>query len=271
MLLQQWRARSQQGLCSKRRPWIVTTYNPPNAPTQVCLRRSIWRDQGIHRHLATPLDMLHTAVIRSLPGSTLSWKDSFQFRYLIAQEAQELGVARTARKYSVSYGKARYWADKLHGSNPGVHGGHRYQTLTQEAQLALEWTIFLIWEADPNLRDYQVVQILRDELGWSWLGDQQTNAAIKRIQRIRKNYDLYRRRNCRSSRGRRVVLGRDMSEHVDVTSNQTASPRSSARVRHNYGDRELFWLKFTVLLQTQPVCNQSLRSTDIVFHNFRSY
>eukprot|EP00808_Paulinella_micropora_P015136 g20018.t1 len=60
-----------------------------------------------------------------------------------------------------------------------------------------------------------------------------------------RNYDLYRRRNCRSSRGRRVVLGRDMSEHVDVTSNQTASPRSSARVRHNYGDRELFWLKFT--------------------------
>eukprot|EP00808_Paulinella_micropora_P027102 g62585.t1 len=122
----------------------------------------------------------------------------------------------------------------------------------------------------------------------------------KWIQRIRKNYDLYRRRNCRPSRGRRVVLGRDMSEHVDVTysvtyltslvhprggallsvrqrknslcsSNQTASPRSSARVRHNYGDRELFWLKFTVLLQTQPVCNQSLRSTDIVFHNFRSY
>eukprot|EP00808_Paulinella_micropora_P012785 g77084.t1 len=40
MLLQQWRARSQQGLCSKRRPWIVTTYNPPNAPTSVCVAQS---------------------------------------------------------------------------------------------------------------------------------------------------------------------------------------------------------------------------------------
>eukprot|EP00808_Paulinella_micropora_P017449 g78564.t1 len=252
MLLQQWRARSQQGLCSKRRPWIVTTYNPLNAPTSVCVAQS----GGIRG---------------STGGLAIGYK-------IFAWIYTELGVARTARKYSVSYGKARYWADKLHGSNPGVHGGHRYQTLTQEAQLALEWTIFLIWEAGPNLRDYQVVQILRDELGWSWLGDQQTNAAIKRIQRIRKNYDLYRRRNSRSSRGRRVVLGRDMSEHVDVTysvtyltslvhprggallsvrqrknslcsSNQTASPRSSARVRHNYGDRELFWLKFTAFVQ----------------------
>eukprot|EP00808_Paulinella_micropora_P011888 g75597.t1 len=144
MLLQQWRARSvcvaQSGGIRGFTGGLAIGYR-----------------FEFSRHLATPLDMLHTAVIRSLPGSTLSWKDSFQFRYLIAQEAQELGVARTARKYSVSYGKARYWADKLHGSNPGVHGGHRYQTLTQEAQLALEWTIFLIWEADPNLRDYQVL------------------------------------------------------------------------------------------------------------------
>eukprot|EP00808_Paulinella_micropora_P027238 g45134.t1 len=45
---------------------------------------------------------------------------------------------------------------------------------------------------DPNLQDVEIVRIL-------------------------KNYDLYRRRNCRSARGTRVVLGRDMSEHVDVT------------------------------------------------------
>eukprot|EP00808_Paulinella_micropora_P029684 g83428.t1 len=120
MLLQQWRARSQQGLCSKRRPWIVTTYNPPNAPTSVCVAQS--------------------GGIRGSTGGLAIGYKIFAWIYTVLE-----GFIP-----SVSYGKARYWADKLHGSNPGVHGGHRYQTLTQEAQLALEWTIFLIWEADES-------------------------------------------------------------------------------------------------------------------------
>eukprot|EP00808_Paulinella_micropora_P000193 g70522.t1 len=57
---------------------------------------------------------------------------------------------------------------------------------------------------------------------WYWLGKLQgahpdPNLQDVEIVRILKNYALYRRRNCRSARGTRVVLGRDMSEHVDVT------------------------------------------------------
>eukprot|EP00808_Paulinella_micropora_P013867 g21435.t1 len=109
--------------------------------------------------------MLTQAVRRAMPGARLSEQDSFQFRYLIAQEAQQLGVAQVARNHNVSYAKARYWASKLQGAHPDVHRGHRYQTLTPEAQLALEWIIFLLWEADPNLQDHAVVRLLKYELG----------------------------------------------------------------------------------------------------------
>eukprot|EP00808_Paulinella_micropora_P015262 g46307.t1 len=86
--------------------------------------------------------MLSSAVRRALPEATLADKDSFQFRYLLAQEAESRGVAEAARRFDVTYQKALWWSSKLRGAHPGLHGGHRYQTLSPEAQIALEWIVF---------------------------------------------------------------------------------------------------------------------------------
>eukprot|EP00808_Paulinella_micropora_P023791 g64668.t1 len=115
--------------------------------------------------------MLSSAVRRQLPTASLDERDAFQFRYSLGVEAKDLGVAEAARKWNVTYWKAWYWLGKLQGAHPGLHGGHRYQTLTPEAQIALEWSVFLLWEADPNLQDVEIVRILKYELGWTWLDD----------------------------------------------------------------------------------------------------
>eukprot|EP00808_Paulinella_micropora_P019304 g20202.t1 len=163
---------------------FVSASQPRIPDTAACAFRTCCRFLNI--------SMLSSAVRRQLPTASLDERDAFQFRYSLGVEARDLGVAEAARKWNVTYWKAWYWLGKLQGAHPGLHGGHRYQTPTPEAQIALEWSVFLLWEADPNLQDVEIVRIL-------------------------KNYDLYRRRNCRSARGTRVVLGRDMSEHVDVT------------------------------------------------------
>eukprot|EP00808_Paulinella_micropora_P024352 g60064.t1 len=122
--------------------------------------------------------MLSSAVRKALPEATLADKDSFQFRYLLAQEAESRGVAEAARRFDVTYQKALWWSSKLRGAHPGLHGGHCYQTLSPEAQIALEWIVFLLWEADPNLQDIAVVRLLKYELGWSWLDDGSAGATI---------------------------------------------------------------------------------------------
>eukprot|EP00808_Paulinella_micropora_P002580 g49725.t1 len=98
------------------------------------------------------VDMLSSAVRRALPEATLADKDSFQFRYLLAQEAESRGVAEAARRFDVTYQKALWWSSKLRGTHPGLHDGHRYQTLSPEAQIALEWTVFLLWKQIPILK-----------------------------------------------------------------------------------------------------------------------
>eukprot|EP00808_Paulinella_micropora_P023412 g66063.t1 len=98
-------------------------------------------------YLTNPKTSPKTKVRRALPEATLADKDSFQFRYLLAQEAESRGVAEAARRFDVTYQKALWWSSKLRGAHPGLHGGHRYQTLSPEAQIALEWTVFLLWEA----------------------------------------------------------------------------------------------------------------------------
>eukprot|EP00808_Paulinella_micropora_P012541 g22453.t1 len=115
--------------------------------------------------------MLSSAVRRQVPTASLDERDAFQFRYSLGVEARDLGIAEAARKWNVTYWKAWYWLEKLQGAHPGLHGGHRYQTLTPEAQIALEWSVFLLWEADPNLQDVEIVRILKYELGWTWLDD----------------------------------------------------------------------------------------------------
>eukprot|EP00808_Paulinella_micropora_P004483 g44378.t1 len=129
-------------------------------------------------YLTNPKTSPKTKVRRALPEATLADKDSFQFRYLLAQEAESRGVAEAVRRFDVTYQKALWWSSKLRGAHPGLHGGHRYQTLSPEAQIALEWTVFLLWEADPNLQDIAVVRLLKYELGWSWLDDGSAGAAI---------------------------------------------------------------------------------------------
>eukprot|EP00808_Paulinella_micropora_P020337 g15066.t1 len=100
------------------------------------------------------------------------------------------------KNHNVTYWKAWYWLEKLQGAHPGLHGGHRYQTLTPEAQIALEWSVFLLWEAGSNISC-------------------RSKSSRRRDRPDSQEFDLYWRRNCRPARGTRVVLGRDMSEHVD--------------------------------------------------------
>eukprot|EP00808_Paulinella_micropora_P016028 g7867.t1 len=102
---------------------------------------------------------LASVVRRALPEATLADKDSFH------------------GPTDVTYQKA-LWSSKLREAHPGLNGGHRYQTLSPEAQIALEWTVFLLWEADPNLQDIAVVRLLKYELGWPWLDDGSAGAAI---------------------------------------------------------------------------------------------
>eukprot|EP00808_Paulinella_micropora_P021038 g19549.t1 len=47
--------------------------------------------------------MLSSAVRRALHEATLADKDSFQLRYLLAQEAESRGVAEAARRFDVTY------------------------------------------------------------------------------------------------------------------------------------------------------------------------
>eukprot|EP00808_Paulinella_micropora_P031574 g58347.t1 len=50
-------------------------------------------------YLTNPKTSPKTKVRRALPEATLADKDSFQFRYLLAQEAESRGVAEAARRF----------------------------------------------------------------------------------------------------------------------------------------------------------------------------
>eukprot|EP00808_Paulinella_micropora_P028798 g36355.t1 len=179
---------------------FVSASQPRILDTAACAFRTCCRFLNI--------SMLSSAVRRQLPTASLDERDAFQFRYSLGVEARDLGVAEAARKLNVTYWKAWYWLGKLQGAHPGLHGGHRYQTLTPEAQIALEWSVFLLWEAGFSCRS---------KSSRHWVAEVDP-ARLKFLDEASfRNYDLYRRRNCRSARGTRVVLGRDMSEHVDVT------------------------------------------------------
>eukprot|EP00808_Paulinella_micropora_P019013 g42248.t1 len=124
---------------------------------------------------------------QAVPGSTRDEKDADWMRLLIMREARTNGAAAACKKYGVPYWKARYLEMKSFGAHPNKHGGRRYSTLTPAAQLLLEWSAFIIWSEAPRNGDYQVMQMLKEHLGWDWMEGGPDGSARTRVHRIRKN------------------------------------------------------------------------------------
>eukprot|EP00808_Paulinella_micropora_P006478 g12361.t1 len=114
-------------------------------------------------------------------------KDADWMRLLIMREARTNGAAAACKKYGVPYWKARYLEMKSFGAHPNKDGGRRYSTLTPAAQLLLEWSAFIIWSEAPRNGDYQVMQMLKEHLGWDWMEGGPDGSARTRVHRIRKN------------------------------------------------------------------------------------
>eukprot|EP00808_Paulinella_micropora_P012542 g22457.t1 len=133
---------------------------------------------------------------QAVPGSTRDEKDADWMRLLIMREARTNGAAAACKKYGVPYWKARYLEMKSFGAHPNKHGGRRYSTLTPAAQLLLEWSAFIIWSEAPRNGDYQVMQMLKERLGWDWMEGGPD--------------DLYGVQGCKSYPGQRVVLQQDL-------------------------------------------------------------
>eukprot|EP00808_Paulinella_micropora_P030008 g10699.t1 len=134
---------------------------------------------------------------QAVPGSTRDEKDADWMRLLIMREARTNGAAAACKKYGVSYWKARYLEMKSFGAHPIKHGGRRYSTLTPAAQLLLEWSAFIIWSEAPRNGDYQVMQMLKEHLGWDWM-EGGPDGSARTVQ------------GCKSYPGQRVVLQQDL-------------------------------------------------------------
>eukprot|EP00808_Paulinella_micropora_P012143 g5521.t1 len=143
MLLRQWRARSQQGLCSKRRPWIVTT--------SVCVAQS--------------------GGIRGSTGGLAIGYKIFAWIYTL-----------------------RSWALLERLVNIVFRTGRRGTRRINFMDLTPASTVAIVTK--PSHRKHNL-----HWSGQSFLYGKQIQICgiTKWIQRIRKNYDLYRRRNCRNA------------------------------------------------------------------------
>eukprot|EP00808_Paulinella_micropora_P004493 g44392.t1 len=141
---------------------FVSASQPRILDTAACAFRTCCRFLNI--------SMLSSAVRIQLPTASLDERDAFQFRYSLGVEARDLGVAEAARKGNVTYWKAWYWLGKLQGAHPGLHGGHRYQTLTRSPnRLGME-RVSSMGSRSKSSRRRDRPDSQRGELGSYWEG-----------------------------------------------------------------------------------------------------
>eukprot|EP00808_Paulinella_micropora_P005734 g35154.t1 len=123
----------------------------------------------------------------AFPKLSLAAREMKRMCRLIMREARTNGAAAACKKYGVPYWKARYLEMKSFGAHPNKHGGRRYSTLTPASQLLLEWSAFIFWSEAPRNGDYQVMQMLKEHLGWDWMEGGSDGSARTRVHRIGKN------------------------------------------------------------------------------------